>query len=135
MKPTARLFHCVGCHKQTLICSHCDRGQLYCSQSCASRARRQSCRLAEKRYQQTHRGKVKHALRQRRYRARLTKKVTDQGSPALPQNVLLNSVKNQAITMQYCEHAQCCFCRRPVSSWVRQGFLRHGITNKARAGP
>jgi hypothetical protein len=38
------------------------------------------CNEAKKRYQNTFKGKMKHALRQKRYRARLKEKVTDQGS-------------------------------------------------------
>ena len=134
MNPTSRLFCCISCHTQTVICSYCDRGQLYCSKQCANTARRASCRAAENRYQKNLRGKLKHALRQRRYRARLKKKVTDQGSRSLASNVLLDPVKTKAAEHSYCS-LKCCFCKRSVSAWVRQGFLRHCVSKRARAGP
>ena len=133
-QPTSRLFSCLRCHRQTIICSYCDRGQLYCSQQCANTARRGSCRLAENRYQKTLRGKRKHALRQQRYRARLKKKVTDHGSHSPTPNVLLNPINNKTTEPAYCD-LRCCFCKKPVSTWIRQGFLRHALTETIRAGP
>ena len=35
----ARLFVCVGCQVQVLICRCCDRGQIYCASGCAQEAR------------------------------------------------------------------------------------------------
>ena len=32
---SARLFLCAGCRAQALICSCCDRGQIYCAGDCA----------------------------------------------------------------------------------------------------
>jgi len=135
MKPIPRLFNCLRCHKQTVICSHCDRGQVYCGKRCADFARRLSCRLAEKRYQTTLRGRLKHALRQQRYRARLKKKVTDQGTPKTIPHVLLNPIKNQVITLPGNGRLQCYFCKKSVSNWFRQGFLRHCVIKTVRAGP
>lgn len=128
MEHTPRLFYCMRCHAQTLVCSYCDRGQIYCGSECAHFARVQSCRLAEKRYQLTPGGKMKHALRQRRYRERLSKKVTDHSSYLSAHHGLLKSVKNKAreADMSQGEYdRRCCFCKKPVSSWVRRGFLRH----------
>ena len=31
---SARLFLCAGCRAQALICSCCDRGQIYCAGDC-----------------------------------------------------------------------------------------------------
>lgn len=135
MKSIPRLFNCLRCHKQAVICSRCDRGQIYCGKQCAQLARRRSCRLAEKRYQKTLQGRLKHALRQRRYRARLKKKVTDQGSSFVGINALLNPVKNQPTTTSYCNDSRCYFCKKPMSNWVRQGFLRHCVIKATRAGP
>ena len=77
-----RLFVCVGCRSQALICSCCDRGQIYCADDCADRARHHAQRAAGRRYQISRRGRLAHAVRARRYRAR-GKKVTHQGSPLL----------------------------------------------------
>ena len=36
---SARLFLCAGCRAQALICSCCDRGQIYCAADCVGNAR------------------------------------------------------------------------------------------------
>ena len=51
MEPTSRLFQCALCHTQVIVCSKCDHGQIYCSDSCSALARQQSLRAAGKRYQ------------------------------------------------------------------------------------
>ena len=79
---SARLFVCAGCRRQVLICSCCDRGQIYCAGNCAPYARRCSLRAAGRRYQTSRRGRLAHAVRARRYRARV-KKVTHHGSHPL----------------------------------------------------
>jgi hypothetical protein len=35
-----RLFLCQSCRVQVLICSHCDRGHIYCAEACARKARK-----------------------------------------------------------------------------------------------
>jgi hypothetical protein len=72
-----------GCGLLFLICSHCDRGQVYCGSSCRGTARRLQCRAANLRHQQSEEGRLDHRDRQRAYRGRLaTGRVTDQGSQA-----------------------------------------------------
>jgi hypothetical protein len=73
----ARLFLCVRCKAQVLVCSHCDRGQIYCAQGCAQTARRDA-----------QRGRVNHAARAAHYRARQNN-VTHQGSPPQPADDLV----------------------------------------------
>lgn len=85
---TARLFLCVRCKAQVLVCSHCDRGQIYCAQGCAQTARRDAQRAAGRRYQASRRGRVNHAARAGRYRARQNN-VTHQGSPPHRSNDLV----------------------------------------------
>ena len=85
---TARLFLCVRCQTQVLVCSHCDRGQIYCAQGCAQTARRDAQRAAGRRYQASRRGRVNHAARAGRYRARKNN-VTHQGSPPHPADDLV----------------------------------------------
>ena len=85
---TARLFLCVRCQTQALVCSHCDRGQIYCAQGCAQTARRDAQRAAGRRYQASRRGRVNHAERAGRYRARQNN-VTHQGSPPHPADDLV----------------------------------------------
>ena len=59
---------CAECRAQALICSCCDRGQIYCAGDCAARARRRTRRDAGRRYQTSRRGRLAHAERTRRYR-------------------------------------------------------------------
>lgn len=134
MKHSSRLYYCALCHVQSIICSHCDRGQIYCGDTCSRKARLNSCREAEKRYQHTPGGKHKHAARQKRYRERFRQKVTDQGSVTPIANGLLDSVKNKTTKVdrgQVLGVTQCCFCKKTVSSWLRSGFLRYERTGSA----
>ena len=70
------------------LCSHCDRGQVYCSPSCRDATRRLQMRAANLRHQQSEEGRLDHRDRQRAYRQRLAwsattsalENVTDQGS-------------------------------------------------------
>ena len=84
-----RFFCCARCRRQSFICSHCDRGQIYCARGCAGEARRLKQREAGRRYQLTFRGRRNHAARMARYRARQNK-VTHQGSPERPVGELLS---------------------------------------------
>ena len=86
---SARLFMCAECRAQALICSCCDRGQIYCAGDCAARARRRTRRDAGRRYQTSRRGRLAHAERSRRYRVRC-KNVTHHGSPPSPPDDLLS---------------------------------------------
>lgn len=126
---SARLFVCAGCRRQVLICSCCDRGQIYCAGDCAPRARHRSLRAAGRRYQTSHRGRLAHAVRARRYRAR-RKKVTHHGSPLPPPDDLLASGSpmiasdTKASTDRPSPSAsRCHWCGRRCSARVRQGFL------------
>jgi len=80
---SARLYQCVRCLRQVIICSHCDRGNIYCADGCAEQSRQEKQREAAERYQDTLNGRHWHAQRQQRYRQRQKKeeeKVTHQGS-------------------------------------------------------
>ena len=126
---TARLFLCARCQAQVLVCSHCDRGQIYCAQGCAQTARRDAQRAAGRRYQASRRGRVNHAARAGRYRARQNN-VTHQGSPPPPPDDLV--LPGSAVTAsepspspdarRWIWHCYWCGCR--CSQFVRQGFLR-----------
>jgi hypothetical protein len=59
---TGRLFLCARCQAQVFVCSHCDRGQIYCAQGCGQTARRDAQRAAGRRYQASRRGRVNHAV-------------------------------------------------------------------------
>jgi len=130
----ARLFVCVRCQRQVQICSHCDRGQQYCGAQCAGMARGESLRAAGRRYQQTRRGRHCHAERQRRYRTRLRadlreEKVTHHGSALTECSGLLVParivMRETTMVMSGEPKARRChFCARPVSDFVRLGWLR-----------
>ena len=122
-----RLFHCVRCHTQVLICRRCDRGQTHCSSTCSKESRRESLRQAGRRYQQTRQGQMKRADRMRGYRAREKQKVTHHGSPPgevgalLPVDTLPPKVIRVVVTrMDY----RCHFCRQPCSDWLRRNFIK-----------
>ena len=122
MEMTARLYHCVRCHGQVVICSLCDRGNIYCDSKCSAVARKASLRSANQRYQKTHKGKRMNAGRQRRHREKKkekTKKVTDQGSP---ENTDESSSSTQDAKCQF----RCHFCKKGVSVFLRSDFLRYG---------
>jgi len=67
---SGRLYSCVLCRRLTIICSRCDRGQIYCSPECSQKARRRKQRKANRDYQDTKKGRRKHAERTHRYRQR-----------------------------------------------------------------
>lgn len=73
-----RFFLCGLCRRQAFVCRPCDRGQIYCSETCARQARRDRQREARRRHQATPRGRAMHANRNRCYRTR-KRCVTDQG--------------------------------------------------------
>ena len=128
MEPPGRRYLCAACRAAVLICSHCDRGQRYCSGACAQEARQCAVRAAGQRYQRTRRGAHAHAERQRRYRER-QQKVTHQGSPTPGPPVLLLS---HPIPHQSPPNGawQCHFCGRELSLFVRHGFLRCRIRRR-----
>ena len=128
MESTGRLFLCAHCRAQVLVCSRCDRGQIYCASGCAQAARQSSLRAAGRRYQSSRRGRFAHAERSRRYRRR-QHNVTHQGSMPPAQNDLLvaNSAQGwkPAIvgTPATPRAAHCHFCGTRCPEFVRHGFL------------
>lgn len=112
LERSARLFLCVRCRQQVVLCSHCDHGQLYCSPTCSSAGRREHRRRSAQRYQGSRRGQLKHAarmacLRRRRRSLRLAStdastdarvradvnKVTHQGCPPVQADAPLPACK------------------------------------------
>ena len=134
MEPTGRFFLCARCRAQVLICSGCDRGQIYCTQACSVAARRASLREAGRRYQGSRRGRITHAARARRYRARRNK-VTHQGSPPvapdalLPADSALSAPPPQApaSTLVQSPRYGCHVCGRGCAPFVRLGWLRRRV--------
>lgn len=136
----ARFISCALCRAHALICSCCDRGQIYCSPTCAREARHRAQRAASCRYQRSRRGRFAHALRARRYRARWRirgaqqKNVTHQGSPPQPADDLLpadpaahqppSTGDLQGRMPVISERKRCCSCGRSCPEFIRRGFLR-----------
>lgn len=102
----ARRFLCARCRAPTLVCRHCDRGQIYCATGCAALVRQQSQRDAGRRYQGSLRGRFRHAARTQRWRERQAllavplarsemaapQSVTHQGSPTPTSDAVLVAV-------------------------------------------
>ena len=120
-----RLFNCLRCGRQVIICPTCDRGNVYCGQVCARLARRNAQRSAGHRYQNTYQGKLKHAARQRHYRQRQAKKVTHQGSIPQPTQTHCSPAKKHFDDSMTGTSCYCChFCGGHPTSYLRRHFLR-----------
>jgi hypothetical protein len=74
-KSSFRMVFCFGaaCRNVFLICSHCDRGQRYCSIDCREPARLKQRREANRRNQQSPAGRFNHRANQQAYRMRLAR--------------------------------------------------------------
>jgi hypothetical protein len=144
MEPVGRMFLCGRCRAQVVLCSRCDRGNVYCGPACAEHRRRESVRAAGSRYQRSRGGRFAHAARMRRYRER-GRKVTHQGSGAEGVDALLvpvavrspppqplPNVAAMAVTLALVLPPRCSRCGAPRASAVRQGWLRH---YRRSAGP
>lgn len=134
MKSTARLYQCMFCHKQVTICRKCDRGNIYCADGCAAIARTRSLKLAKARYQVTLKGRHHNAAHQARFRMSHKKIVRYQGSPPSPRYDLMKSLENQPRKPEN-DHKSaaliCCFCKKSVSVWFRNDFLRRRERKKS----
>ena len=150
MERGARLFLCARCRDQVLLCSHCDRGQRYCSAACSRQARESAQREAARRYQRSRRGRMAHAARARRWRTRHrsdAEMVTHQGSRVSPTDASLvacmdittdtaiatapghdEADSSAGVTQMEAALAglRCRRCEQALMPWVRQGFLRQG---------
>jgi hypothetical protein len=67
------------------VCTHCDQGQRYCSETCAQLQRRAAQRAASRSYQRTPRGAHLHAVRAQRYRDRNRQQVVNFTDPKVTQ--------------------------------------------------
>lgn len=129
-----RLYDCLLCRQQVMICSYCDRGNIYCSKNCSVPARQKNIRRSSQRYQNTYQGQLNHAKRQAAYRSRkslekqpLKNKVTHHGSLVVVNNALLQSVENKTKVDEFAQTEvimQCHFCHKEVSDFLRSAFLK-----------
>ena len=126
---SARLYNCVRCHCQVIICSHCDYGNRYCSGHCSAQSRLEKQREACQRYQSSSKGRHLHAKRQRHYRQRQKEKVTHQGSPELvPYDLLITEPKRvttnqKSLFLTEKIHHYCHFCGCRCSEQLRWAFF------------
>ena len=125
-----RLFNCVACSRLRLICTKCDRGNIYCS-VCAPERRLQARRRASARYQATPRGKRMHADRQRRYRERRKmQEVTHNGSKQIYRRALLERARKLPLpsppsdTEIDSKNRLCCYCGKSPSRLLRTDTLQ-----------
>ena len=130
-----RMFLCVRCRSQVLVCTPCDRGQIYCFGPCAQEARREKQREARRRHQATTRGRAMHADRNRRYRAR-RRCVTDHGpakerkaasllAPRAPTDTV-----GPSFSRKFSGYRLCHRCGRSTSAFVRLDALRPGYHHR-----
>jgi hypothetical protein len=128
-----RLFLCARCRTQVLVCSCCDRGQIYCAGDCAREARSEAQRAAGRRYQASFRGRLNHATRSERWRVR-QKNVTHRGSPPPRDDLVLVDAAPVTAMPAIVERFRglnappsCChWCGRRCPPLVRIDFLRRG---------
>jgi hypothetical protein len=142
---TVRRFLCACCRIAVYLCTACDRGQRYCSADCARSARRQSQREADRRYQRSPRGRLKHAERSRCYRLRRSV-VTEQGSILSPEHdvsrgsepnealvpVLPVETETRPVSKAAPDKLECRLCRRWCAPWVRHAPLRRRVAGPRR---
>lgn len=133
MFPSARLFLCSRCRVQVVICRSCDRGQVYCGETCSQIRRTDQQRQANARYAKTRLGRQNNAKRQAHYRARKREQetlireiVTDQGSaPCEVADTLMHhtvSSAHQPLKQQPTD--RCCnFCSQCCDLLLRSDFL------------
>jgi len=137
----ARLFLCVGCRTQVVLCSHCDRGNRYCGRACWRQVHDLARREAASRYQRSRRGRLQHAARSRRWRQCVAEractehKVTHQGCPAgvaaAPLAACTSDITSIASDPPVGALAprpslRCHRCAAVQPDWLRQDFLRRG---------
>jgi len=93
-KDTARYYSCMRCRSFNVICGRCDRGNRYCA-TCAPKASLDAKRRASIRYQNSPKGRLAHANRQKRYLSKIRNKVTHKGSSVTsPSDLILPPKKH-----------------------------------------
>ena len=132
---STRLFQCLRCRRQVMVCQQCDHGQRYCAEGCRQAARKSTRQRANKKYQNSRQGRFNNAARQKRFRQRQKEKankVTYQGSPASPPNVpLIEKLcprQNGEKVQQKPIETVCHFCGCPSGRYFRGGFLKKRTT-------
>lgn len=143
MKVSARIYNCARCGCQVVLCSHCDRGNIYCLDGCSTQARRETLREAGKRYQETIAGRLNNAKRQAQYRIRqalfgfdspmLQEKVTHHSSGPLLPAASMGLDEQRGKKGPSNPFYRCHGCGRAVSPYYRQGYLRRVSKSSRRS--
>ena len=132
---SARIYNCARCARQVMLCSHCDRGNIYCFEGCADVMREHSLKEAGKRYQDTLQGRINHARRQAEYRIRqaltapddtdppqsVTHHGSEEGSPSASMEIDERRGEKRDCDMLYYCHC----CGRAVDRYLRLEYLHH----------
>jgi len=110
---------CNFCQKVFYICKSCYRGHKYCSYRCRRKGYLIKQKVAQAKYQKTFKGRMKHALRQKKYRLKkLKQKVTYKTHEKAEIKVNTVSVKKD----------RCMICKKKISrtfrSFERYQFFR-----------
>lgn len=139
MMINARIYTCPCCGSLVMLCSHCDRGNIYCFKGCAQRQRSSSLRGAGRRYRQSLKGRLNGAQRQARYRARrrqessnaavAVEKVTHHGSDRPMPTVSMARDEYRGVKLCPPPFYRCHCCGRGVSPLLRSRSLRRHGTN------
>lgn len=139
MNPSARLYQCLRCHSQVVICRQCDRGHRFCGEDCARLSRRDSQRRSAQRYRKTIPGKVSNARRQRLFRQRnsnrqreaLSTKVTHQGSTSpthyAPLLIRRWTAHKKAVRDTLVGQIRCHCCGELCDVFLRRHFLHSSM--------
>ena len=127
-----RVCQYAPCGQVFYICVHCDRGQVCCSEKCGYYHRRNQCNEADRRYQNTRKGRRAHAKRQQAYLQRqrlagadiLMQKVTDQGLGKPRRFVTVNIAEGitSEMTKQSTSMGQA-IEKKPVMAWLDAVFV------------
>jgi len=96
---------------------------MYCGPTCSQKSRKESHSAADKRYQDTYRGRLNHANRQKCYRERKRKIVTDHSSKESTTNDLLPFVINEDLKIIYNDKLRCHFCGSICNYLLRTSVL------------
>ncbi|GAC27423.1 hypothetical protein GPAL_0543 [Glaciecola pallidula DSM 14239 = ACAM 615] len=128
MKGSLRLFYCSRCYSNTVICSSCDRGNIYCHSACSYFARKITLQRASRKYQATRIGRLNNATRQQRFRTRQKQKVTHQGSNTLPCYAVVPIKHDKEVkdANNIADLTTCHFCLRNTANCLRIFYLYTG---------
>ena len=114
----ARLFLCVGCRVQVVLCNCCNHGDRYRSRACRRQQHDLVRREAACRYQRPRGGRASHAARSQRWRERIALRAA-QGDDGVAGTVSLGS--EHKVTHQ----GSCRGCRCSTGGMQQRHRLHH----------